>query len=438
MSYVRYESFAQALSGLDAQRTALLFEGGAMTGGELRRRVTDRAEQYRREPWSCLGLACAASPEWVIALFAAVIAGKRTVLLDPAAPEETAQAMADATGVDELLGWDGPPLRLASAAPCVPDGEGDVLFFTSGTTESSRAAVLTSRSLCRSAWNGQERLACGPGDIVLSLLPLNHVFGFVCTLLWPLCYGAASALGRGMRTLTSDPDLFRPTILPVVPTLLQYLLAHGALNSELRCVLVGAGPCGRETLAAAAARGVEVRFGYGLTETSSGVAISMGGDPFSMALCPDSDIRIADDGEIVIRTPCMMKGYWNNPAATAAVLRDGALYTGDLGHFDGRGNLRITGRKKDVLILPNGGKVFCPQWEAELAGLLGARDMALTLREGGIALVLRGDEAERPALWDKLNEFNRSRPFDRRVTALELRGGPLPRTATGKIRRWAL
>ena len=439
---MKYESFRAMLSQMPEERPALVFDGGSMTCGALRERVLALAEQFRGEPWSALGVLSPASPEWIVTVFAAVVAGKRVVLLDPLLPEDAAQRLLTATAADRLFCADGElaaALTLVPPAPCGTAGEGELLFFTSGTTQSSRAAVLTSRSLCASAWNGQQMLACGEGDTVLAVLPLNHVFGFVCTLLWPLCYGAAVALGRGLRRLAEDPDFFRPTILTAVPTLLEFLLAHGALNPELRCVLVGASPCSRAALEAAAARGLEVRFGYGLTETSSGVAISIrGGDPYAMALCPDSVIALADDGEVLVRTPCMMEGYWNDPAATAAVLRDGTLYTGDLGRFDMDGRLRITGRKKDILVLPSGGKVFCPEWEEELAGLLGPRDLAVASREGKLVLVLRGEAAERAGLWEKLSGFNLTRPFDQRLTALELRDGPLPRTATGKIRRWAL
>ena len=81
----------------------------------------------------------------------------------------------------------------------VSEGEGQILFFTSGTVEAAKAVVLTDQSLCASAWNGGQMLPLSSEDRLLCVLPLNHVFGFVCGLLWGLSSGASVALGRGMR-----------------------------------------------------------------------------------------------------------------------------------------------------------------------------------------------------------------------------------------------
>jgi Long-chain acyl-CoA synthetases (AMP-forming) len=114
------------------------------------------------------------------------------------------------------------------------------------------------------------------------------------------------------------------------------LLKYRALNPELRTILIGAGGCPPEILTAAKATDARVCFGYGLTETSSGVALSLGdGDPYAMTVCPDDRITIAEDGEVLIEAPtCMMQGYWRHPEDTAAALRNGVLHTGDLGTLD--------------------------------------------------------------------------------------------------------
>ena len=118
--------------------------------------------------------------------------------------------------------------------------------------------------------------------------------------------------------------------------------------------------------------GLRVSFGYGLTETSSGVAISVKGDPYAMEVCPDDTITIAEDGEILIEAPtCIMQGYYKRPDATREVLRGGVFHTGDLGMFDENGLLHITGRKKDMLVLPDGTKIFLPEYEAAIMQALG-------------------------------------------------------------------
>ena len=219
--------------------------------------------------------------------------------------------------------------------------------------------------------------------------------------------------------------------------LLGFLLRQNALGDTLRLVLVGAGDCREEILAAARARGLRVCFGYGLTETSSGVALSLGDEPFAMTVCPDDEISIAPDGEILINAPtCMMRGYYKCPEDTHAALTGGVLHTGDLGRLDEQGRLTVTGRKTEMLVLSDGTKLFLP--EAELAGLLPGADLALTLRGEQVTLVLHGDGRDDKALYDAIAPYQASRPRGQQVAAIARRSEPLPRTATGKIKRWEL
>ncbi len=226
-----------------------------------------------------------------------------------------------------------------------------------------------------------------------------------------------------------------------MPSILKFLVGLNALNDELRMVLVGAGPANEQTLAAAKEKGIEVRFGYGLTETSSGVAISCGENPFAMSVCPDDTITLADDGEVLVKADeCMMKGYYKNPEATKEVLINGILHTGDLGKFDEDGNLYITGRKKDILVLENGNKIFLPEWEKELAVALETDDVALTLENGEITLFVGNKDGflNVSMLKDKLAAFNKNKPFNLQITGLVVMPDALPKTATGKVKRYAL
>ena len=453
-AHMKFKSFKEMLLSnvkSHANNVALAYdEDGeikSLTYAELYREISARREQIARLDANCVGILQAPSKKWIIDMFACVLARKQTVLLDPMSEPTVIQAQTLATDVETLL-TDELTSRHASLLKTAPVGtvapskdEGNILFFTSGTTNSSKAVVLTSSSLCASAWNGQAKCPCNETDNLLCMLPLTHVFGFVCAMLWPMSQGAKISITRGMRYIAQDCKYFKPTIISVVPSILKFLVGLNALNDELRMVLVGAGPANEQTLAAAKEKGIEVRFGYGLTETSSGVAISCGENPFAMSVCPDDTITLADDGEVLVKADeCMMKGYYKNPEATKEVLINGILHTGDLGKFDEDGNLYITGRKKDILVLENGNKIFLPEWEKELAVALETDDVALTLENGEITLFVGNKDGflNVSMLKDKLAAFNKNKPFNLQITGLVVMPDALPKTATGKVKRYAI
>ena len=439
---MRFEHFEQMLAHW-AQQTpeACAFRYGehTCTYAAFYEAVCRRAELLRREGKTCMGILADGSYECVLTIFAANLARLQIVMLDENAPEELLAALVRYTDVDVL--WGDPDLvevLTPALTGGVEQGAGKILFFTSGTTEQAKAVVLTDHSLCQSAWNGSEKLPLHPSDTLLCMLPLGHVFGFVCGLLWGLSCGACIALGRGARHYGDDCDYYRPTAVSLVPMLLGFLLKTGAVNPELGLILVGAGDCSPALLAAAAGRGIRVSFGYGLTETSSGVAISVAGDPFAMEVCPDDEIRIAEDGEILISAPtCMMEGYYKRSSDTEAVLRDGWLATGDLGRLDGEGRLHITGRKKDMLVLSDGTKLFLPEYEAKLTAALGTAELAVTFRGGRPYLVLCGQGEEKQIL-QTLRPLMAQLPRGQQLSGVHITDEPLPRTATGKIKRWEL
>jgi long-subunit acyl-CoA synthetase (AMP-forming) len=361
-------------------------------------------------------------------------------MLSDNASEEALSEQIKEAGLDSL--WGDPDLIEEMEACLTEDAEGGpgrVLFFTSGTTSRAKAVVLTDASLMSSAYNGGALLPLAPDDVLMCMLPLDHVFGFVCGLLWGLSCGACVALGRGARHYHEDCMFYRPTALSAVPALLGFLLKYRAVDPELRLILIGAGGCPEEILKGAKATGARVCFGYGLTETSSGVALSLGeGDPYAMTVCPDDRITIAPDGEVLIEAPtCVMQGYWRRPEDTAEVLKDGVLYTGDLGSLDGDGKLRLTGRKKEMLVLPDGTKLYLPEYEQALSAALGGEALCVMLEDGSPVLVLE-EEKEEAAVWEKIRPVLDQRPRGQQIQKIVFHKGPLPRTASGKIMRWAI
>ena len=497
---IRYRGFEDLLQKQAKERgsaAALVYECDQVLAeisyAQLYDLVLDRSRELARSGKTCLGVLCDGSTECVITVFGSVLGGLQTVLLDSNASEELLRSQIAHTDVDLL--WGDPDLVTEleedesscvpkihteenetsraskarteedAAAQCAPQQErggpsdtsaqepapvegpgslfapapGQMLFFTSGTTSACKAVVLTDSSLMASAYNGSCMLPLTEKDRLLCMLPLNHVFGFVCSLLWGLSCGAQVALGRGMRHYADDPAFFEPTVISLVPMLLGFLLKQQAVNAQLEKILVGAGDCPPVLLGAAQAQGIHISFGYGLTETSSGVAISTSGDPFALSVCPDDTITLAEDGEIMIQAPtCMMQGYYKMPEETAKVLRGGVLFTGDLGRFDESGALHVTGRKKEMLVLPDGTKVFLPEYEAAIRSVLGEADMAVAQVGQAPVLFLHGNTLAREEIIKKLSTVMAGYPRGQQLKDVVVLAKPLPRTATGKVKRWEL
>ena len=432
-----------------------------VTFHELYRTVKTKSEELKQKSSQCVGVCASVSPEWVVDVFSAAIAGKRVVLFDHAMADDLENIVLQ-TGMDSLY-TDYPRIRMQFENlmknqnviatrkkmlrdylddrlfpdPNAIEESGKLLFFTSGSTRKSKPVVLSQRALLRSAMSGKKMVDCTERDIVLSMLPLENVFGFVCSLLIPLTQGATVALSRGSRYYSEDPAFFRPSLMPVVPSLLKYLLKEHALNKELRTIVVGAGPCDMKDMEAVWRRGIDVRFGYGLTETAGGIALSgQGEDLFTMQVCPDAKIRIAEDGEIFVKTPAMMDGYFHDSEQTQKKLVNGELATGDIGYLDEQGGLHIRGRKDDVLVLSDGKNVHLTDWEDDLEKILRAK-VALITVGGELELVVGASELRRTEIKELVDEYN-DRAVDRQIVNVRLHPEPFPMTETGKLQRWKL
>jgi long-subunit acyl-CoA synthetase (AMP-forming) len=441
MRFERFSDMLQYWAEKAPDAPAIRYGDKTVTHRELFALVESRATEYRGSGKTCLGVLADGSLDCVVAVFAANLAGLQIAILDESLPESTLRDLVRYTDVDLL--WGDPEVTdelRSSLTAGVQNGEGQILFFTSGTTDRSKGVVLTDRSLMASAWNGGEMFPLTESDTLLNILPLSHVFGFVCGLLWGLSSGSCVALGRGVRHYFDDCAFYKPTAASFVPLLLGYLLKANALNDELSTILIGAGECSPEILSAVQKRGGRLAFGYGLTETSSGVAISTEGDPYAMAVCPDDTITIAVDGEVCIHAPtCIMQGYYKRPKDTAAVLKGGILYTGDLGYLDLKNRLHITGRKKEIIALADGTKLFLPEYERDCAAALGTDELCITLHGGvptlAIGKIVQGDAK---AALEKLKSVNAARPRGQQIKKVVFLPHALPRTATGKLKRWEI
>jgi long-chain acyl-CoA synthetase len=273
----------------------------------------------------------------------------------------------------ELVAAGGPPV----AAPSFDWEHPAQLLYTGGTTGVAKGAVLTHRNLscnvqqCASWFTGLE-----PGrEVLLACLPYFHSFGNMVSLLWPMSMGAHIVLApnpRDIADLVASIRRYRVTLFPAVPALYNAINTFPHIDrvdiSTVKYCFSGSAPLPVEVMARfEQLTGGKIAEGFGLTETSPVThANPLKGlrKPGSIGIpLPGTDARIVDaetgarelglqeEGELCIRGPQVMAGYWQRPAETAGMIRDGWLHTGDLARVDDDGFTYICGRKKDLVIV---------------------------------------------------------------------------------------
>ena len=297
----------------------------------------------------------------------------------------------------------------ARAAAVTPDDLA-TLVYTSGTTGLPKGVMLPHRCFVDMARSCLQVFDIGPDDEQLSFLPYSHVFERINGVFVGLAAGSSAWIARGIPKLVDDLQECRPTVMVSVPrvyekmhqqvmatvreqpalrrAIFRWALAQGRrrmrgapaplhpladrvvlgpvrrrlTGGRLRFFVSGGAPLAAEVESFFWAIGVKILNGWGMTETSSGATSNTErrhefetvGPPL-----PGVEVRIAGDGEILVKSPGNMVGYYHNPEATAETLDDGWVRTGDIGELDTAGFLRITDRKKELLKTA-GGKFVAP------------------------------------------------------------------------------
>ncbi|MGD1079929.1 MAG: AMP-binding protein [Candidatus Sulfotelmatobacter sp.] len=402
--------------------------------------------------------------------------------------------------------FDDGPGNFKAAAPKEDDLAS--LLYTSGTTADPKGVMLTHSNFLGEVEAVFNWVDIGPNDALLGVLPLFHVLAQMANLLLPLVKGSRVVYLETLNTTEllralSERNITAFAVVPeffylIHERLLQEIAKRGAmtqrlfsgmvrLNRTLRKVGINAGPIlfrkvhdtlgpkmrylvtGGSRFDPAIARafhdlGIDVLQAYGLTETTAAVfanspndnEIGSVGKAMKGVETKIVDPQPQDDspavGEVALRGAVVMKGYWNRPDATAAVLRDGWLLTGDLGYFDSHDHLFLTGRKKEVIVLSNGKNVYPEEIEAHYLKSPYIKEMAVMGLEGKPgeggdrlhAVIVPNFDALRQRKIVNAKEIIR---FDieglspgiastKRIGSYEIWQEDLPRTTTRKIKRF--
>ena len=400
----------------------------------------------------------------------------------------------------------------SASLPAVSPDDLAVLIFTSGTTGTAKGVMLSHKNIIANVKSLCEALHLEPTDGLLSVLPLYHTFEATCGMLAPLAEGASVTYARSLkpREILKDAKDSGSTVILCVPLLYEKLLAgiergvkkagvfHKAffrsawtvskgLESihirpgrflfrtlrnragigSLRMMICGGAPLSPEVTEAFRRLGFMFLEGYGLTEASPVLTVNREGKERVGSVgqpLPGVELRIENPdeqgvGEIAARGENVMVGYFEAPEETDRVLRDGWLFTGDLGKLDENGYLYITGRSKSVIVTKAGKNVYPEGIEEELMksrlvkeALVVGRTDPESKREKVHAIVYPDYEAinERGAargrqfskeeiealVRDEVKRCSASLPDYKKIKEFEIREEEFPKTATGKIKRF--
>jgi len=307
--------------------------------------------------------------------------------------------------------------RIAQLVAALAPDDTACLIYTSGTGGVPKGVMLSHRNIignCRGAYRLLEILGLGE-EVFLSFLPLSHSYEHTAGLIFPISIGAEIYFAEGAETLASNLVEVRPTIMTAVPRLYETMhqrirtaiqrergvkrglferavavgrkrlagqkltlgermldpvldrlvreKVRARFGGRLKAMVSGGAPLNPEIGSFFLALGVRLLQGYGQTEAAPVVCCNLPDRNRIDTVGPPLDgveVRIAEDGEILVAGDNVMKGYWNDPEATARTLAGGWLHTGDIGRLDPDGYLRITDRKRDF-IKNSGGDMIAPQ-----------------------------------------------------------------------------
>ena len=324
------------------------------------------------------------------------------------------------------------------------------MVFTSGTTSEPRAVELPVKALEAFIRSTELAVTMTDEQRSLMLLPLHHIYG-ICVTYAMLVHGVPMGVCPDFRRIYDAFERFRANFAFLVPALADILAAkielkgksaEEALGQPIDWIMTGGAPLARRTYERLTALGIKVVSIYGLTETCACYSMTAEGDlphPCSAGKAsqhPEIETRVSPEGELLIRGPNVMKGYYKMPERTAkAIDAEGWFHTGDRGSIDADGYVWVEGRMSRTIVLSSGKKIAPEEMEDKLVGLPGILEALVsgTGETREIKAEIYASVSEE-SVKRTVAALNKTLPVYQRIKTVVVRTEPFPRTSSGKIK----
>ncbi|MBR5411280.1 MAG: AMP-binding protein [Clostridia bacterium] len=345
--------------------------------------------------------------------------------------------------------------------PVDPDATAAIIY-TSGTTGNFKGVMLSSRALISNVWF--EEMDFEGEHVTLNVLPMHHVFCFSCDYLKNVKDGVTICLNVDLQNIYRNLLLFEPTVLRLVPMIIESLMkkvnilyrrhpeytprqaAEQVFGTRIRNIIASGAMLSPGLAHRFDAMGITIRQGYGMTETGPRISV-----PDGKTVCESGgrvisicQIRL-QNGEIQVKSPSLMSGYYKNPEETAAVFtEDGWFKTGDIGELTADNELFIRGRIKNLIILSNGENVSPEEIEKKYADVRIVKEIVVYGEGDLIAAEIYPDHEYAAttgisdvegAVREAVDRVNLESESTREIGKIVIRNTPFERTASGKIIR---
>jgi len=333
------------------------------------------------------------------------------------------------------------------------------IMFTSGTTGKSKGVMLTHRNLAENATCLDMKFE--PRTVLLSVLPIHHAFCLSMDILKPLSLGSIICINDSLMRVAKNIKLFEPNVILMVPLMIETLAKKLEEAAWIPAPLVKAKVFGKQFHMVCSGGaylnpafvdlfnkyGITILQGYGMTECAPVISnnCSFANKRGSVGqVLPNCQVKIVEE-EIWVKGSSVMQGYYKMPEETAETLEDGWLKTGDLGYVDEDGFLFLTGRKKNLIITPNGENVSPEEIENKIGANRVVQEILVRDSEGVIEAEIYPDYeyVEKKKIKDiqaelqkLIDEYNKEAPLYKRVFKLKVRDVEFEKNTTKKIKRF--